>query len=187
MCLVSLFFIQYAHGVEFDFVVCAYLQSQNTLCSRIAPWSRDHLLSGNNTDNSTVPSFLIVSHRFVCWACSHIFLVITFFDGKNSQSLQHYSTGNSIHLKPNQCTFCKMSGNTRPTIQDRTVTGIFEFHTFPEHPHHHHSHRGLLTKMQDVHGHNKLPGSVVSPSLLGEIQESPALWYTVPQGTLIFG
>ena len=32
MCLGSLFFKQYAHGVEFDFATCVYQQTQNVLC-----------------------------------------------------------------------------------------------------------------------------------------------------------
>ena len=68
-----------------------------------------------------------------------------------------------------------MVGNNRPTIQNRALTGIFEFCTFPVYATRPHSHRGMLTKMQDVHGHIKLPGSVAPSSLLTLI---PGQWVT---------
>ena len=62
-----------------------------------------------------------------------------------------------------------MQGNDPPTIQDRALADIFEFRTFSQHATRTQTHRGLLTKMQDVHGHRKLPGSAAPPSLVSLI------------------
>ena len=55
--------------VEFDFATCAYQQTQNVLCSHIAPLSRDHLLSGNNAElnGSIITYFFTTVLKLELW------------------------------------------------------------------------------------------------------------------------
>ena len=144
MRLGALFFKKkHPHTVaEFDFVVCAYQHWYHVICSHIGPWSRGHLLSGNNADNCTVPSFHIFSQQVGSSDCSLMCLVIMFLVVRPQVS-QHFFTGNTNHLKPRKWSFCEMSGNSPRTIQDQTLKVRFEFRTFSEQVTRPHSHRYL--------------------------------------------
>jgi hypothetical protein len=72
-----------------------------------------------------------------------------------------------------RCVLCKMQDTDPCTIQERSLAGVFEFRTFPEHAARTNTYRTLLTRIQDFHGHTKLPRSATSPPLLSLI---PGQW-----------